>query len=193
MAYREHLQAVAGQTDPDVTVLHEALLRPTLLLALLGLICVIFAVGCILAALYGGEQDRQAWGLLTGVAIFGAIGFGFVTFWGIRLWRGRREPFLALSSEGIVSPGFAGTLRWLDIEVLSVSALPARIVLVLGRGAPLPPRTKRIARLQHDVRQHAVQFAGMLPRGMSAATLQAMLLRRAQAAHAQSRLDAPSD
>ena len=190
--YREHLQTVAGRTDPAVTMLHESLLRPTLLLALLGLVCLVVAVGCILSAFYGGEQDRQAWRLLTGIAVFGAIGFGFVLSWIVRLWRGRHEPYLVLSAEGIVSPGFAGTLRWLDIQAISVSALPARIELTLYRGVPLPTRTRRIRRLQHDVRQHGLQFAGMLPRGMSAAALQAMLLQRAQAAHAQSRLDGPS-
>lgn len=190
--YRQHLQTVAGRTDPAVTVLHESLLRPTLLLSLLASVCLAVAVGCILSAFYGGEQDRQAWRLLTGIAAFGAIDFGFVLSWIVRLWRGRHEPYLVLSAEGVVSPGFAGTLRWLDIQAISVSALPARIELKLDRGAALPTRTRRIRRLQHDIRQHGLQFAGMLPRGMSAAALQAMLLQRAQAAHAQSRLDAPS-
>ncbi len=191
--YREHLQTVAGRTDPAVTVLHESLLRPTLLLTVLGLVCLVVAVGCILSAHYGGEQDRQAWRLLTGIAVFGTIGFSFVLSWIVRLWRGRHQPYLVLSAEGVVSPGFAGTLRWLDIQAISVSALPARIELKLYRGAPLPTRTRRIRRLQHDVRQHGLQFAGMLPRDMSAAALQATLLQRAQAAHAQSRLDARSD
>ncbi len=190
--YREHLQTVAGRTNPAVTVLHEALLRPTLLLALVGVVCLVVAGGCVLAALYGGEQDRQAWRLLTGIAVFGAVGFGFMLSWLVRLWSGRREPYLVLSAEGIASPGLAGTLRWLDIQAISVSRFPVRIKLALYRTTPLPPRTRRIRRLQHDVRRHAIQFAGMLPGGMPAAALQAMLLQRAQAAHAQSRLDGPS-
>ncbi|MGI4944507.1 MAG: M48 family metalloprotease [Janthinobacterium lividum] len=189
--YREHLQIRAGRTNPSVTVLHEALLRPTLLLAVLGAVCLVVAVGCILSALYGGEQDRQAWRLLAGIAVFGAIGFGFVVSWIVRLWRGRPEPNLVLSAEGVVSPGFVGTLRWLDIQAVSVSVLPVRIELLLRRDVPMPTRTRRIRRLQHDVRQHGLQFAGMLPRGMSAAALQATLLQRAQAAHARNRLDAP--
>ena len=57
--------------------------------------------------------------------------------------------------------------------------------------APKVRATRRIRRLQHDIRRHAIQFAGMLPRGMSAAALRALLLQRAQAAHARNRLDAP--
>ena len=190
--YREHLQTVAMRTDPAVTALHESLLRPTLLLALLGSVCLVVVIGCILSTLYGGEQDRQAWRLLTGIAVFGAIGFGFVLSWVMRLWRGRHEPYLVLSADGIASPGLTETLRWLDIRAISVSPFPVRIELMLHRGRPLPSRTRRIRRLQHDVRQHGLQFAGMLPRGMSAAALQAMLLQRAQAAHARSRLDTPS-
>ena len=189
---REHLRTVAARTDPGITALHGSLLRPTLLLALLGVVCLVIAIGCIYAALYGGEQDRDAWRLLTGIAIVGAVCFGFVVSWGVRLWRWRREPFLVVSPEGIASPGFAGTVPWLEIQAISVSALPARIVVVLRRGAPLPPRTRRIRRLQHDVRRHAIQFAGMLPPGMSAAALQAMLLQQAQAAHARSRLTEPA-
>jgi len=191
-ADRTRLQRTAG--EPGVrreTVLHASLLRPVLGLAALGSFCVSVSVGCVLAALYGGAQDREAWRLLFGIAAFATIGTGFVALWSIWLWRGRRQPFLVLDKDGVRSPGFAGAVRWLDMETIGVSAFQSPTMwFVLRPEAPLPRRTGLIRRLRLDEKRHAVQFIATLPRGLDAAAAKALLLRYARAAHARHALDA---
>ena len=187
---RDRLRLSAGMAGPEVTVLHASLLRPVVSLALLGSFCLILSVGCVLAALYGGAQDREAWRLLAAFAAAGAVGLGFVALWSIRLWRGRKAPYLVLTAEGVRSPGFVGTVRWLDMRAVGVSALQSPTTSFLLRPeAALPRRTGLIRRLRIDTKQHAVQFMGMLPQGLGAAAFQDLLLRYANAAHARDRLE----
>ena len=192
--HRARLQKAAdAAAGLGETALHASVLRPVAGLALLGLFCLAVSVGCVLAALYGGAQDREAWRLLFGVAAAGAVGLGFVVLWGVRLWRGRGRPYLALDREGIRSPGFAGALRWLDISVIGVSATQSPTTwFVLRPEAPLPRRTGLIRRLRIDEAGRAVQFMEMLPRGLEEEPFRDLLLRYAKAAHARHALDAES-
>ena len=187
-AHRSRLRDVAGQAGAGVTLLHASLLRPAVSLALFGSFCLAVSAGCILAAVGSVQQDREAWRLLGSIAAVSAVGFGFTILWTVRVLRGRRAPYLVLTPEGMQSSGFEGTLRWLDTRAISVSAFQAVTQIWLHPHATLPRRTGRIRRLQIVRDKHAVQFAGILPRGMSASTLQALLLRNAKAAHARNTL-----
>lgn len=140
----------------------------------------------MLAALYGGARDREAWPLLFGVATVGAFGLGFVALWSARLWRGRGTSYLVLDEEGVRLPGFAGTLRWLDIELIGVSAVQFPTTWFVHRlEARLPQRYGLIRRLRINEKVHAVQFMAILPRGLGEAALRNHLLRYARAAHAR--------
>jgi Zn-dependent protease with chaperone function len=168
------------------TVLHASSLRPVLGLALLGSVCLLVSASCVLAALYGGAQDREAWRLLFGIAAAGAVGLGFVALWSIRLWHGRKTPYLVLDKDGMRSPGFAGTLRWLDIQLIGVSAVRSPTTwFVLRSEARLPQRTGLIRRLRIDEKAHTVQFMAILPRGLDEASFRDLLLGYARAAHAR--------
>jgi hypothetical protein len=184
--------AAASEGQPD-TLLYASLRRPVLGLVVVGSFCLLISVGCVLAALHGGEQDREAWRLLFGIAAVGILGLGFVALWSIRLWRGRTMPFLVLTKDGIQSPGFAGSVPWLDVKGIGVSATQSPTAwFVLRPGAPLPRRTGLIRRLRIDSKEHAVQFMGLLPRDLEAATFRHLLLRYAEAAHARDTLEAGS-
>ena len=185
--HRMQLHRTARAADGlGETALHASLLRPVLGLAALGSVCLLVSVGYVLAALYGGAQDREAWRLLFGIAAAGAIGLGFVASWSFRLWRGRGTPYLVLDEDGVRSPGFAGTVRWLDMDTIGVSALRSPTTwFVLRPGAPLPQRTGSMRRLRIDGAARAVQFMAILPRGLDEAAFRTLLLRYARAAHAR--------
>ncbi|WP_043839717.1 M48 family metallopeptidase [Muricoccus aerilatus] len=173
------------------TALHASLLRPVLALALFGAFCLAVSAGCVLAALYGGKQDREAWRFLFGVAAVGAVGLGFLALWSVRLWRGWGRPYLVLDEEGVRSPGFTGTVRWLDVSAIGVSSVQSPTTwFVLRPEALLPRSTGLMWRLRIDEEQRAVQFMAVLPRGLDEAAFRALLLRYAGAAHAQQALDA---
>lgn len=159
----------------------------------MGSICLALSVGWMLTALHGGPQDREAWRLLFGIAAAGALGLGFVALWSLRLWRGRKMPFLVLTEEGVRSPGFIGTVRWLDVSGIGVSAVQSPTAwFVLRPEAPLPQRTGLIRRLRLARKTHAVRCIGMPPRGLKEAAFRNLLLRHAQAAHARNKLEALS-
>ena len=184
---RDWLQKTAAATagQPD-TLLYASLLRPGLGLAVLGSLCLVISVGCVLAARYGGAQDREAWRFLSAVAAVGILGLGFVALWSVRLWRGRKRPFLVLTGDGIQSPGFAGMVPWLDVTGIGVSSRQSPTAwFILRPEASLPRRTRSIRRLRIDPKQHAVQFMGLLPQGLDEATFRDLLLRYAEAAHAR--------
>ncbi|MDU7519919.1 MAG: M48 family metalloprotease [Roseomonas mucosa] len=186
-------ETAAAAGGPEETVLHASLLRPVAGLALLGALCLALSAGSVLAALYGGDQDRAAWRFLLGAAAVGAVGLGFVGLWSVRLWRGRGRPYLILDAEGLRSPGFEGTVRWLDVSAVGVSAAQSLTTwFVLRPGAPLPRRTGLIRRLRIDQRERSVQFMTQLPRRLEAAALRDLLMRHAEAAHARHALAAES-
>ena len=190
-AHRAGLREAAGAgVGRGETALYAAALRPAIALLLLGVFCAAVAATCVGAALYGGAQDREAWRLLFGIAAAGVVGLGFVALWSVRLSRGRAQPYLVLDEDGFRSPGLAAAVRWLDVQTVAVfaGAFPTT-QFVLRPGVALPGRTGRVRRLQLDRKKHAVQFVGMLPRGMGAAALQALLLRQARAAHARQALE----
>lgn len=91
------------------------------------------------------------------------------------------------------SPGFEGTVRWLDVSAIGASAARSLTTwFVLRPGAPLPRRTGLIRRLRIDQRERSVQFMTQLPRGVEAAALRDLLMRHAEAAHARHALAAES-
>lgn len=190
-AHRARLrEAAAAAEGLGETALHASLLRPVVALSLFGTFCLAVSIGCVLAAFYGGEQDREAWRLLFGVAAVGAVGLGFVALWSVRLWRGWGRPYLLLDEEGVRSPGFAGTVRWLDVSAIGVSTMQSPTTwFVLRPEASLPRSTGLMRRLRIDEKERAVQFMAVLPRGLDEAAFRALLLRYAGAVHARRALD----
>jgi Zn-dependent protease with chaperone function len=183
--------AAAATAGAGETALYASLLRPALGLKVFGLFCLLIGVGCVLAARYGGVQDRESWRLLAGVAAACAIGLGFVARWSWRLWRGRAIPYLVLSEDGIRSRGLDGAVPWLDVIRIGVSARRSPTTwFVLRPDAALPQRTGLIRLLQIDGERRAIQIMGLLQRSLTETALRTLLLCYADAAYARDCLQA---
>lgn len=188
--HREQLREMAGATEAGTTELYASVRLPVLGLLLLGSFCLLVAVGCTWAALYGIPQDQDAWPMLGAVAACGVVGLGSIVLWTVRLLRDRDVPYLVLTPEGFHSPGFVGVVPWLALRAWQVSAFGSPATeFHLRPDADLPRRTGVIRRIHVNRPLQAVHFVALRPRGMRAAAFQDLLSRYANAAYARAALD----
>lgn len=189
-AYRAGLaEAAAAGNELVETALRASVLRPAIILAATGTLLLVIAAGCIAAALYGGEQDREAWRFLFGCAAVAGALLGLVALSAIRLWRTRNRPYLVLYPEDFRSPGIKGAVRWVDVAALGVTTeLSPTTWFSLNPETQLPERTGAVRRLHVDREARVVKFVGILPRGVALEELRDLLARHVNAAHARHEL-----